>query len=80
MKSLEELYAEIQNDESLKQEFVNSFKEGGVENFLKDHECNATAEDVMNYMNSLRDGAVSDDDLDMVAGGGCSGFTVYCIA
>lgn len=76
MKTIEELYKEIQNDETLKQEFISSFKEGGVEEFLKAHDCDATAEDVMKYMNSLKDGAVSDDDLDQVAGGCFSGYSI----
>lgn len=30
------------------------------------------AEDVMNYMNNIKEGAISDDDLDQVAGGACT--------
>jgi len=75
MKTIEQLYEEIQNNETLKQEFITSFKEGGVKDFLKNHECDATAEDVMKYINSLKDGAISDDNLDKVAGGGCTSMT-----
>jgi len=32
----------------------------------------------MKYMNSLKDGAISDDDLDMVAGGSCSSGITAC--
>lgn len=87
MKTLEQFYEEIQNNEELKQEFTSSFKEGVLDDFLKDHDCDATAEDVMNFMNSLKDGAVSDNDLDNVAGGGftapsweasCNRFTWGC--
>lgn len=78
MKSLEELYGKIQNDEDLKQEFISSFKEGVIDDFLKNHECDASAEDVINYMNNLREGEISDDDLDHVAGGCRTSFTCNC--
>lgn len=82
MKSLEKLYEEIRNSEEMKKEFTSSFKEGGVEEFLKAHDCDASAEDVMKYMQRIREGAVTDDDLDQVAGGCATTFSCndscYC--
>ena len=39
MKSLEELYKEVQENEEQKKEFVSAFKEGRVEDFLSAHDC-----------------------------------------
>ena len=75
MKSLEKLYKEIQENEELKKEFISAFKEGKVEEFLKTHDCEGTAADVMTLMKSQRDEAASEDDLAKVAGGNCTSET-----
>ena len=72
MKSIEELYKEIQSNEDLKKEFVTAFKEGKTEEFLKEHDCDATASDVMAFLNSKKEEVASEDDLAKVAGGGCT--------
>ena len=72
MKSLEELYKEVQENEELKKEFISAFKEGKVEEFLKAHDCDASASDVMAFLNSTKEETASEDDLAKVAGGGCS--------
>ncbi len=69
MKSMEELYREIQANEDLKKEFVSAFKEGQIETFLKNHECDAAASDVMAFLTGVKDESISDDDLEKVAGG-----------
>ena len=79
MKSLEQLYEEIKDNDELKKEFTTAYKEGNVESFLKANECDASAEDVKDYLDGLKENAVSDDDLDKVAGGGC-GTTMTCDA
>ena len=77
MKSIEDLYKEIQENEELKKEFITAFKEGQIESFLSSHDCNASAADVMTFMGSQRDETASEDDLAKVAGGDrCS--TVMC--
>ena len=72
MKSIEELYKEVQENEELKKEFITAFKEGKVEDFLKAHDCDATVDDVMAFLNSTKEETASEDDLAKVAGGGCS--------
>ena len=77
MKTLEELYKEIQDNEELKKEFITSFKEGRAEEFLKAHDCDTSVADVMAFLNSTKEEAASEDDLAKVAGGcsysnGCS--------
>ena len=60
---------EIQNSDDLKKEFATAFKEGNIEGFLKDNECDASVEDVKNYLDNIKNDAASDDDLAIVAGG-----------
>ncbi len=69
MKSLEDLYRDVQQSEELRKEFVTSFKEGNVESFLKAHDCDATPADVMAFLNGMKDEAATEDDLAKVAGG-----------
>ena len=70
MKSIEELYKEVMENEALKAEFATAYREGNVSEFLKKHDCDATAEEVSEYVNGVKDEALSLDDLDNVAGGG----------
>jgi len=74
MKTLEDLYQEIQANEQLKESFVTALKENRVEDFLKANDCEGTVEDVMKFMDSKREGELSDDDMEKVAGGACSLF------
>ena len=77
MKSLDELYKEIQNTDDLKKEFITAFKEGKVEEFLEAHNCGASASDVMAFLKGQWDETASEDDLAKVAGGWCS--SMSCI-
>jgi hypothetical protein len=75
MKTLEQLYEEIQSNEELKKEFTASIKENTTDDFLKKHDCDANIRSVMAFMNNLKDGELSEDDLESVAGGdGHGGF------
>jgi len=71
MKTLEDLYQEIQANEELKAGFVAALKESTVEDFLKANGCEGTIEDVMKFMNSKKEGELADDDMEKVAGGAC---------
>ena len=75
MKKLEEFYKEVIEDEALKGEFIAAYKEGTLADFLKGHDCDATAEEAMEYINGIKEGAVCDDDLDNVSGGSCSSWS-----
>ena len=70
MKTLDEFYGEIQNDEGLKEEFISSVRGGRADAFLKEHDCDAVTADVISYVRGLGQGELADDDLDRVAGGG----------
>ena len=80
MKTLEDFYKEVQENEELKKEFVAAFKEGRLEEFLKNHDSDATPADVMAFLNGTKEGIASEDDLSKVAGGCMSSATCgdYC--
>ena len=85
MKTLEQLDQEIIKSDDLKKEFSNALKEGRVEEFAKEHGCQAGKEDVISFMKGLKELNLSEDDLDKVAGGkgkcssfSCSPYRVYC--
>ena len=80
MKTLEQLYQEIIKSDELKKAFSNAAKESRVEEFAKEHGCEATKADVISFMKSLKEQDLSDDDLDKVAGGKgkCSTASCYC--
>ena len=69
MKTLEELYKEVQENEELKTEFVSAYKEGSMGEFLEKQKCDATPADVMVFLNGTKEEVASEDDLTKVAGG-----------
>ena len=77
MKTLEELYKEVQGNEELKKEFIAAFKEGRLEEFLKSQNSDAAPADVMAFLNGTKEEIVSEDDLAKVAGGCFSSYTCY---
>ena len=77
MKTIEQSYEEIKNSEELKKQFADALKENKLEDFLKAHDCDASVKDVMTFLNGLKEGELTDDDLDKVAGGGCTTMTCY---
>ena len=71
MKTLQELYNEILASDDLKQAFIEATKLGKVQEFLKAHGCDVTAEDLKSFL-AQQTGELSDDELDNAAGGGIS--------
>ena len=73
MKSLQELYDEVKGDDALKKSFVAAMREGVVEDFLKGHGCEATSEELREFLESkVRESGpleLSMDELAQVAGG-----------
>ena len=57
MKSLDELYEQISANEELKKEFMKSFKEGYIGDFLKEHGCDAAPMDVLMYLSGIKENA-----------------------
>ncbi len=69
MKTLDELYKEVSENEDLKKEYASLKSEEEINNFLKANDCDATASDVQAFLN--KGGEITDDELDNVAGGTC---------
>ena len=73
MKTLQELYDEVKYDDVLKQSFVAAMQEGVVEDFLREHGCEATSEELREFLEGMaRENdpiELSSDVLDAVAGG-----------
>ena len=77
MKTLDELYHEVMADDSLKSEYIEAAGNGGAADFLKAHGCEATEQELEEFMkNGGKSGELSDDELDDVAAGRKCG-TVY---
>ena len=78
MKTLDELYAEVNADDALKKEYIEAVENGKIEEFLKAHGCEATLSEFDEFMKNadVKSGELSDDELDNVAAGKKCG-TVY---
>ena len=73
MKSLQDLYNEVKGDDALKRSFVEAMRAGVVEDFIRGHGCEATTEELQEYLEGQsREGEsieLSTDELADVAGG-----------
>ena len=70
MKTLDELYREVMADDSLKSEYIEAAGNGGAADFLKAHGCEATEQELEEFMkNGGKSGELTDDELDNVAAG-----------
>ncbi len=90
MKTAQELYGEIIASDELKKAFVEAMKAGKLEDFLKAQDCEATEEEIKEYVETkaAEDAPIelSDDELKRVAGGStihsetcyCTGDTCGC--
>ena len=82
MKTLEELYAEIIVDEEAKAAFARAMRAGDAESFLREHGCDATADDLGEFI-GLKVAEEGPMELDMdklaeIAGGSHITQTVAC--
>ena len=74
MKTLQELYNEVIQSDELKKEFLEAGKNGKVEEFIKNHGCDVTLDEIKDFLENLtkEDKELSVDELGNVAGG-CGG-------
>ena len=74
MKTIQELYSEVMNDQELKAKFIEAAKAGKQEAFLKNHGCEAGLDQVAAFLKAKaeEDAPLSMDELESSAGGGCS--------
>ena len=77
MKTVQELYREIMTSEELKKQAIEAAKAGRMEAFLKEHGCEATMEEVAQFLKekSQGDASLSLDELKNAAGGECNHVT-----
>ena len=76
VKTLQELYEEIKASDELKKAFAEAVKAGKVTEFLKAHDCDATVDELKEFVaeKAAQDSKLelSDEELEKVAGGFCS--------
>jgi hypothetical protein len=74
MKTVQELYGEVVASDRLKKAFTKAMKANKLEDFLKAHDCEATVEEVAEFIEAKasEDAPIelSDEELKYVAGGG----------
>ena len=75
MKSIEELYQEVLENDAMKQEFAEATQDGRIMEFLKKHGCEAETEEVNAFLKEQqeKEGELSDAELEAVSGGCSSG-------
>ena len=73
MKTIQELYGEIIASDELKKAFVEAMKAGKLGDFLRAHDCEATAEEIQEFIETkaAEDTPIelSDNELKAVAAG-----------
>ena len=72
MKTIEKLYVEIENSETLKNELSAVKDKDALAEFLKQHDCDATVEEWVKYIKTKAtdsQGELSDDAVSSVSGG-----------
>ena len=74
MKSIQELYNEVMADKGLKDALIGAAKAGRLEDFLKEHGCEATVEEVAAFLKAKAadDRPLSFDELESASGGECN--------
>ena len=68
MKTIEEFYKEIAGSKELQEE-LKVLTEEALGEFLRKHDCEATAKEFSDYTRSLTEGELTDDDAQTAAGG-----------
>ena len=78
MKTIQELYSEIMGSQELKAQFIEASSTGKQAEFLKEHDCEATAEEVLAFLEAKQneDAPLFVDELENAAGGACNIKTV----
>lgn len=69
MKTVEEFIKEIKASEALQNEIKAIKKEDEFAAFLKKHNCDSSVKEYIDYVKSMNEGEIADDDAESVAGG-----------
>jgi len=77
MKTIQELYNEVMENEELKAQFIEAANAGKQEAFMKEHGCEASLEEAAAFLKAKaeEDAPLSLDELESSAGGGCNSKT-----
>ena len=77
MKTLQELYNEVIQSDELKKEFLEAGKNGKAEEFIKNHSCDVTLDEIKTFLEeqTKTDKELSVDELENAAGGTCNRIT-----
>ena len=70
MKTIEELYNEINASEELKKAVSEIRDKEAFADFLKEHGCDASADEFEKFVKSQTEGEIGDDAAGAAAGGG----------
>ena len=77
MKTIEELYKEINASEELKKVVSEINDKTAMTNFLKEHGCEASVDEFVEYIKSQGEGEIRDDAAASAAGGYREGRMIY---
>ena len=69
MKTIEEMYNEINASEELKKAVSAIKDKEAFADFLKEHGCDASVDEFEKFVKSQREGEIEDDAAEAVAGG-----------
>ena len=69
MKTIEEFIREIESSEALQNEIKAITNDDEFAEFLKKHDCGASVKEYTDYVKSMSEGEISDDDAKAAAGG-----------
>lgn len=69
MKTIEEFIREIESSEALQNEIKAITNDDEFAEFLKKHDCGASVKEYTDYVKSMSEGELDDDDAGNVAGG-----------
>ena len=69
MKTIEELYNEINASEELKKAISEIRDKEAFADFLKEHGCDASADEFEKFVKAQSEGEIGDDAVGAVAGG-----------
>ena len=74
MKTIQELYNEVMENEELKAQFIEAANAGKQEAFMKEHGCEASLEEAAAFLKAKaeEDAPLSLDELENSAGGACN--------
>ena len=80
MKTIEELYNEINASPELKKAVSEIRDKEAFADFLKEHGCEPSVEEFVKFVKSQTEGVISDEDAEAAAGGGIVSYGRWALA